>query len=44
LKREIIPVAYSPVGRLDSKHTNTVESVNHPYVVELANKYDIKPV
>ena len=41
---DIHPVAYSPVGRLNSKHTSTVESANHPYVIQLAEKKGWTPV
>ena len=43
---DIVPVAYSPVGRLNATdHNNaTVESVNHEYVIELAKKYGKSPV
>jgi len=41
---QIHPVAYSPVGRFNTKHTSTVESVNHPLVIELAKKYEKTPV
>ena len=43
--KNIVPVAYSPVGRLNSTdHINTKESVSHPYVLELAKKYNSTPV
>jgi diketogulonate reductase-like aldo/keto reductase len=45
IAHDIVPVGYSPVGRFGVKHKDAkFESVTHPYVVELAQKYGKTPV
>lgn len=40
-----MPVAYSPVGRMGLKHgTSKFESIDHPLILSLAQKYKKKPV
>jgi diketogulonate reductase-like aldo/keto reductase len=40
----IVPIAYSPCGRVGAEYFATEESTKHPYVIELAEKYKKTPV
>lgn len=45
-KQNIMPVGYSPLGRMGERNPEgqTFETLTHPYVLELAAKYDKSPV
>ena len=43
--QNIMPVAYSPVGRMGQRHgSSKFECIDHPLVLDLAAKYGRTPV